>query len=95
MSMSALFYKGWIKMGSLIFLQCSAVNFTSVNMKGEVRATLGSKYTGLFSETVETNTFVTKTTKIEHFGVTKGPGVLWSSHWLVLHCNHFTLIPNS
>lgn len=49
-------------MVSLIFLQCSAVNFTSVNMKGEVRATLGNKYTGLFYETVETNKFGTKAT---------------------------------
>lgn len=46
----------------LIFLQCSAVNFTSVNRKGKVRATLGSKYPGLFYETVETNMFGTKTT---------------------------------
>ena len=49
-------------MVSLIFLQCSAVNFTSVNRKGKVRATLGSKYPGLFYETVGTNTFGTKTT---------------------------------
>lgn len=62
MSKSALVYKGWIKIVSLIFLQCSAVNFTSVNMKGEVRATLGNKYTGLFYETVETNKFGTKAT---------------------------------
>lgn len=62
MSMSALVHKGWIKMVLLIFLQCSAVNFTSVNMKGKVKATLGSKYTGSLYETVETNTFGTKTT---------------------------------
>lgn len=72
MSMSALVYKGWTKVVRLIFLQCSAVNFTSVNRKGKVRATLGSKYPGLFYETVGTNTLGPKPPKLDILGSQRG-----------------------
>lgn len=62
MNMSALVHRGWIKMMSPTFLQCSAVHFTSVNTKGKGKAALGRKSTGSFYEAIETNMFGTKTT---------------------------------